>query len=90
MTSQEQLENYSELRETAKEATAAVERAKREIVAGFDGTVEPGAFKCKVEERGSQSFSYDAMVDAVGRLQADRIKSLLPVRHTTFLFVTGP
>lgn len=90
MITQEDLARYRELRQASIDAEKAVKEAKETLLAGLHDGVEDGSYKLKVETRESRRFSYDGMVDAIGRLQADRIKGLLPVQTSTVVTVTGP
>jgi hypothetical protein len=92
LITQERLHSYRELKAQAERATRALEAERKQLLAEHEAlaTVEAGPFRMKVEPRESRPFSYDAVLDLLGRAMADWIKERLPAKSSTVLTVTGP
>jgi hypothetical protein len=84
------LAHYRILKLDAEQANKSLASVRQHLIDQANAGVEPGPYGLKVEARESRRFSYDGMVDAIGRLQADRIKDLLPLQTSTFVTVSGP
>jgi hypothetical protein len=92
VVTQAELAEYRRLKETAELANAAVALARESLITAHEQNlgVEPGPMRLKVETRSSRTFSYEAMVDVVGRVMADLVKGLLPAKSSTVVTVTAP
>jgi hypothetical protein len=86
---QEELQEYRRLKELSEQSESAFKVEKDGLLSREGEEVEPGPLTMNVGKRSSRSFSYDAMVEILGRSEADAIKQLLPEKPYKLLYV-GP
>ena len=90
MITQRELTDFRECKQHAEALEKQCKIRRDDLLARRDEPVEPGLLVMKINEFPKRQFSYDAMVDIVGRAQADSLKALLPVTITTTLKVELP
>lgn len=87
MITQAQLQEYRRIKELSEQSKSALDVERDDLLSRQGEEIEPGPLTVSVGLRGSRSFSYDTMVEILGRAEADAIKQLIPERQSKVLFV---